>query len=104
MEQHPAGDAFHILTALRGTSHVRDALTPDVDYDLAPGESLLIPASMASYELWTDKPPATVIKAYVPDLPRDIVAPLRAHGVPWSDIVQLGGEPSKSDLAGLREE
>lgn len=102
LEQRPAGDAFHVLTALRGTSHVRHALAPDIDFDLAPGESLLVPASIAAYELWTDTPPAEVVKAYVPNLARDIVAPLVAAGVPWDEIVQLGGDPARSDLAGLR--
>jgi mannose-6-phosphate isomerase len=101
--ERPGGDCFHILTALHGTSHLRDLSVPGVEYDLLPGDSILVPAAIDRYELWTGEPGATVIKAYVPDLARDIAGPLLARGIPWDDIVQLGGDPAHSDLAGLRE-
>jgi len=103
VQERPAEDCFHILTALQSTSHVRDMSVPGVELDLLPGESILVPAAIERYELWTGEPPAAVIKAYVPDLARDIAGPLLARGIPWDDIVQLGGEPARSDLAGLRE-
>lgn len=98
--ERPAGHCFHALTALQGTLHLRDLAAPEVAYPLAAGESILVPAAIERYELQAEHGQAAVIKGYVPDLGQDVVSPLVARGVPWTDIVQLGGDPRRSDLQG----
>lgn len=92
---------FHILTALEGSSQLVYGPAPDERATLAAGETLLIPAGLDGYEIQPQEQPCVLIKGYAPDLLADVVRPLRARGVPWEQIVQLGGDPEDSDLAPL---
>ena len=93
--QHTAGRSFHILTALQGEGVV---LTNGAHVELSSGESLLIPASIADYNIDPVSPTLMVIKSYVPNLQEDIVGPLHKQGVPTQEIAQLGGDALRSDL------
>jgi mannose-6-phosphate isomerase len=94
--ERPAGNCFHILTALQGAGSVHDRTGDELS--LTCGESLLVPATVPTYELHATDVPLVAVKAYVPDLFHDIVAPLRAKGIPDARISQLGGLPRHSDL------
>jgi mannose-6-phosphate isomerase len=94
--QHTAGRSFHILTALQGQGRVQ---VDGAYVELSSGESVLVPACMGEYNIDPVSPALTIIKSYVPDLQQDIVAPLRAHGIAWQDIAQLGGDALRTDFA-----
>ena len=93
IHERPAGECFHILTALEGAGRV-------FDVPLDCGESVLIPAGLHAYEVRADEP-LLLVKAYVPDLRADVLEPLRERGIPDETIAQLGGNPRHSDLARL---
>ena len=67
---------------------------------LRPGLTCLLPAELDEARLEPEGN-ATLLKAYVPDLMRDIVEPLRAAGVSDAAIVGLGGRTWLNDLAPL---
>jgi quercetin dioxygenase-like cupin family protein len=90
---------FHILTVLRGAGWLRSGDRPAQSVELRPGESLLVPAGMQEYEIGATDGRLVLVKAYVPDLVHDVVTPLQAAGIPDATIVQLGGDPRRSDLA-----
>jgi mannose-6-phosphate isomerase len=91
--ERPAGACFHVLTALEGSGYVQGIA-------LNRGESLLVPAGIDEYEIEAAQP-LKVIKAYVPDLAKDVVDPLRKQGVSDEQIAQLGGIDRHSDLVPL---
>ena len=95
------GTTFHLLTVLAGQLRVHAAGSPPIDAD--PGRTILIPAAPGEYRLEATAE-ARVLDAYVPDLARDVVAPLRARGVPDAEIARLGGGvPTSNDLLPLLE-
>ncbi|MGI5835762.1 MAG: type I phosphomannose isomerase catalytic subunit [Chloroflexota bacterium] len=92
---------FHIITDLQGTCRLVYGPAPGDQTLLESGDTVLIPAGLDGYEIQPIDQPCVLIKGYVPDLLEDVVHPLRARGVPWEQIVQLGGDPDESDLAEL---
>lgn len=96
LTQHPAGKSFHILTALQGQGAITAEGCEVVE--LSAGESVLVPASIASYNIDPVGPTFTVIKAYVPDLREDVIAPLLAHGVAPAQVEQLGGDKLRTQI------
>jgi mannose-6-phosphate isomerase len=101
LREQPSGDCFHILTILQGSGSVRYGTSSVAEMALCCGESLLVPAGIHEYELWVERAPLIVIKAYVPELMEDIVVPLRESRVPEGTIAQLGGDPRYSELGRL---
>ena len=86
------GESFHIIlakgdgvtiTAGNGTRTLKTA------------EAVLVPGSQDEF---TVEGEGAFLDYYVPDLEKDIVAPLLAHGHSRESIVLLGGDPSYSDL------
>jgi hypothetical protein len=67
---------------------------------LKPGNSCLVPACLRSVSLAPDGK-SSLLKAYVPDLKTDIVAPLRKAGVSDDRIALLGGRTEMNHLCGL---
>jgi mannose-6-phosphate isomerase len=103
IQERPAGECFHILTAIQGAGRVEVGPPPATEHSeaavpLRAGESVLVPAAIPEYSLNATQPPLRVIKGYVPDLLEEIVLPLQAKGIPDETIRQLGGDPGKSDL------
>jgi len=87
-----SGETFHLLLAAAGTVTVAGGRSACC---LRAGEAVLVPGCLAAYRVegegvWLDY--------YVPDLARDIVAPLRAAGHAPAEIIRLGGMPEASDL------
>lgn len=95
-DENTGGASFHAITALSGKGQLSGAGQPPVA--LNAGETILAPAGLGEYCIETVGDPLTAIKAYVPDLPADIVQPLKQGGIPLRRIVQLGGDPARSDL------
>lgn len=98
IHERPSGECFHILTAIQGAGCVRYGPPSATEVQLKAGESVLVPAGISEYELGATQEPLVVIKGYVPDLLKDIVLPLQERGIPDNAILQLGGDPEKSDL------
>lgn len=90
-------DRFHVLTQLRGNCVLASADGAG-QRRLAPGNTAVVPAAMQCYRLKALDTEATLLRAYVPDLERDVVRPLLGCGVSREAIVQLGGDPRTSDL------
>ncbi len=99
--QSTGGRRFDILTMLQGGLQVSPKGKPSEGVGLSAGESLLIPAALGDYELRPTEENAVLIKAYVPDLLRDVVIPLRELGIADAEILQLGGDRAGNDLVGL---
>jgi len=91
--ERPAGESFHALTVLQGIGVVRTIAQPSAEVGLAPGETVLMPASIEEYEIEAGggSEPLEVIKAYVPNGPEGIADPLRDRDIPDADIDQLRG-------------
>jgi len=66
--ERPAGVCFHALTVLQGTGMLRTDAQAAPQIELAPGESVLIPACIEEYEIHAgaDDESLELIKAYVP--------------------------------------
>ncbi len=91
------GGRCRILTVLDGTATLRWG-RPSRRLVLASGQTALVPAAVPAISIVAAGPPLRLIEAYVPDLARDVVAPLRVRGVAPERIARLGGDPRGSDL------
>ena len=92
------GRSFHILTLLDGTATVQ---TATYHSQLNKGESVLLPANTGTYSIVPTGGGIEAILAYVPNLHTDIIEPLRQRKIADAAIVQLGGDPARSDLRDL---
>ena len=88
---------FDVLTVLNGSVEVLSGSNDPVG--VSTGESVLIPSGLGSYGVRPSEGESVLVKAYVPDLLRDVVLPLREHGVSDTDILQLGGDTAGNDVA-----
>jgi len=93
----PEGQRFYVLSVIEGNCNVRAGAASE---KLLTGQSCLIPACLDEVKLEPQGNTA-LLKAYVPDLVRDVIAPLRAAGVGDAAIRGLGGVTRLSDLAQL---
>jgi mannose-6-phosphate isomerase len=92
-----AGDKFLVLTQIEGSSTVSSA---GGAVDLGAGQSCLLPACLGKISV-APGGHCSLLKAYVPDLLRDVIEPLRRQGVPDPDIMSLGGEAARNPLIEL---
>ncbi|HMA34764.1 MAG TPA: type I phosphomannose isomerase catalytic subunit [Chloroflexia bacterium] len=87
--------SFHILFGYGG------AVTVGYGRGTVPlhsGQTILVPAALGAYTL--DSAGGRVLRALVPDLHADVIAPLRAAGYAPAPIAALGGAPG-NELARL---
>ena len=91
----PEGERFYVLSCIEGNCHVSGG---GQEVLLRPGLTCLVPAEVDDVVLGPEGR-AALLKAYVPDLGRDVVEPLRAAGVSDAAIVGLGGRTRLNDLA-----
>ncbi len=66
---------------------------------LRPGQSCLLPATLGTVTLEPLSTDSALLKAYVPDLVKNIVVPLRQAGIPDSTIADLGGRTSLNPIS-----
>lgn len=88
------GATCHLLTVLTGELEIADGRGGAAT--VALGQTALLPADSGAVRLEA-APGARVLDAYVPDLARDVIAPLRARGVPDKAIARLGGGAAKGN-------
>lgn len=104
------GSRFYILSQIEGSSEVTQGRRREI---LLPGHTVLLPATQGEVTITPRHGrerlgvPAygdcALLKTYVPDLATNVIAPLRAAGVPDDAIVALGGQTELNDLAPLME-
>jgi mannose-6-phosphate isomerase len=91
------GERFAVLTQIGGGSAlVWDGGTSGREL-LRPGHSCLLPAELQRVTIEPSSGCA-LLKAYVPNLPRDVVEPLRQAGVADVAIAGLGGKTALNPL------
>jgi mannose-6-phosphate isomerase len=88
------GASPHLLTVLEGAGAVQ---ANGVSAALSAGESVVVPAEAGAYAVEPDGA-LTYICSHVPDLQRDVIAPLQSAGYSNAEIAQLGGHLRRSDL------
>ncbi|HQE91368.1 MAG TPA: hypothetical protein PLH19_03125 [Anaerolineae bacterium] len=89
------GERFCVLSQIEGTSTV---IGGEQQVILRPGQTCLLPASLGAATLEPLSAPCALLKAYVPDLVKNIIQPLRAAGVADEAIVRLGGKTTLNTL------
>lgn len=94
---HLNGERFHIVSQIEGRTEVIHGSERIMLY---PGWSCLLPATLGEVAL-APLETGALLDAYVPDLARDVVAPLRAAGIADGDIVALGGRTKLNPLLAL---
>jgi mannose-6-phosphate isomerase len=82
------GDHFCVLANVAGACEV---VCDDTTERLLAGQSCLLPACLGAVQIVPVDGAAPALNAYVPDLGRSIVAPLRADGVADGAISRAGG-------------
>lgn len=80
------GQTFHILSCIQGQARVTAG---SGQADISAGQTALLPARVESVTL---EGTATFLVSSVPDLGRDVVAPLLARGYDDEAIAQLAGD------------
>jgi mannose-6-phosphate isomerase len=86
INQDADGSKFQIYLLTEGAGEIkfRDGVVP-----VKRGESLLIPATLGSYTMEGN---FKALKAYVPDLTKDVLTPLEQAGYTHTEIfAQVGG-------------
>ncbi len=94
-----AKKSFSVITAVKGaaTIHCNNSML-EIDH----GDSACIPA-LSNYTV-VSKDKSTLLVSSVPDIYKDYVLPLRAHGVSDSAIIALGGNVrEKNDVLRVME-
>jgi mannose-6-phosphate isomerase len=93
------GGRFQILVTLSGNGLIISQ-TSEPRVELAPGRAVILPAALGDWQL---KPscPVTVLRAFVPDLAEDVVAPLKKAGFHPDQIALLSGPGRSNDLKPL---
>lgn len=82
----PAGQTFHILSCIQGEARVTAG---SGQANISAGQTAVLPARVESVTL---EGTATFLVSSVPDLERDLVAPLLARGYDAEAIAQLAGD------------
>ena len=94
----PAIGRFQILTTLTGRLAIGSRASAHPRMTIPSGHSVVVPAEETEVTLATATPTCQVFRSYVPNLAVDLVAPLRSRGIADAAILQLGGDPARSDL------
>jgi mannose-6-phosphate isomerase len=91
------GEQFWVLSVIEGQA---DVVHGDMRETLLAGQSCLLPANLGEVRI-EPAGEASVLKAYLPNLEKDVIEPLRARGVSDEEILGLGGRTRLSDLGPL---
>jgi mannose-6-phosphate isomerase len=91
-----AGEGAHfcVLTCIEGAS---DVISSGHEEPLAAGQTCMLPAVLGPVSL-RPRGPASLLRAYVPDLIRDVITPLREAGIEDEAIRALGGNTELNPL------
>ena len=90
------GDRFYVLTQIEGEAEIVCGRSEV----LLPGHTCLLPACSGEVVI-RPRGTAALLKSYVPDLQKNVVAPLKAAGFQDADIQALGGRTILNPLKAL---
>lgn len=93
-------ERFAVLTVIDGNLSVTSSGTEEC---LGAGNTVLVPAACRDLTL-VPSGDCSVLRAWVPDLKRDIVDELRGRGIDDAGIAGLGGRTGLSDVGGQSEQ
>jgi len=96
-----AASRFNTLTLINGAATISGN---GEEVFVRRGQSLLIPAGVSVHiqpQQLTNGGEVEILRCYVPNLQRDIIEPLRAHGISDTDIAWLGSYGQGNDLLPL---
>lgn len=85
MDERADGSKFFTLTVVEGEGEIAYSRGRQ---PFKAGDSVLIPACLGDYKV---KGKCTIIKAYVPNVERDVVEPLKARGVTEDQLKSIAG-------------
>jgi mannose-6-phosphate isomerase len=92
------GERFDVLSLIEGEMTVEGGGRGET---LRSGQSCLLPADLGKITLSPVGGPCALLKAYVPDLQKDVIRPLRKAGVADEAIAALGGRTRLNPLLPL---
>lgn len=85
---------FQILSLIHGAAQIDQV-------EARLGQTLLVPAAVEVFSI-APSPSCKILRAFLPDLRRDVVLPLLRAGVRADDLTRLGGAmPRHNDLVGI---
>ena len=85
MKERADGSKFFTLTVVEGQGEIAYG---QGNQPFKAGDSVLIPACLGDYMI---KGECTIIKAYVPDVERDIIEPLKSRGITTDQLRAIAG-------------
>ncbi len=92
---------FQILSIIQGTANILFGPGFASSVSAGRGQTLVLPARLGAYSI-SPVTPCKILRAFVPDLKQEIVAPLRKAGYDAATVVRLGGSIDEhNDLAPL---
>jgi mannose-6-phosphate isomerase len=92
---------FQILSVVEGAADILHGLDFSASVSAKQGQTLLLPAGLGAFAIRATEP-SKILRMFVPDLRRDVIAPLLQAGYDAQAIVRLGGGiPDQNDLANL---
>lgn len=93
---------FQIFSVIRGAANISYGNEIRRKVEAERGQTFVIPAQLGEYEITPQTSPCGILRAFVPDLRRDVVIPLRRAGYDVASIERLGGSvPGRNDLSPL---
>ncbi|MCL4395285.1 MAG: class I mannose-6-phosphate isomerase [Chloroflexi bacterium] len=96
------GDRFVILTVIDGQAEITFGQGLRSCVPVKHGQTVLLPASLGPVGIAPKEGPCRLLRAYAPDLVRDVIDPLISEGHSKEDIAKLGGSrPQSNDVASI---
>ncbi len=95
---------FHLYSLLEGRASIRYGANLRKRLEVGKGQTVLIPAYLGECVVRAAKGNdggCQLLRAYVPDLWKDVVHPLLNRGIDKKDIIRLGGDVVGNDIAAL---
>lgn len=93
---------FNIVSFIAGTADISYRSDSPGTIRAKRGETFILPAKLGRADISPIETPCQMLRAYVPDLRADVIAPLMQAGYREKEIARLGGaEPSANDLEKL---
>lgn len=81
-------DRFQIISVLQGAAEI---VTAQSRIAIKRGQTCLLPAQLGAFEIVPASEPCQFLRAYIPKLATDVIAPLRQAGYSAGGILNLGG-------------
>lgn len=84
-------DRFQIFSVIQGAANISYGEGNRRSVEAARGQTFVIPAQLGEYEITPQTNSCGILRAFVPDLQKDVIIPLRRAGYDNASIGRLGG-------------